>query len=513
MSWNGVVTNGGRDLLDEWSEGGHTLTIDRAEVGSGLTDVANMRTAVGLAHRETTAAIVAKEAVEGGTKFKILVSPAETTAYVATEIGIWAHLDSQASVLMSLHQDESGGVAVPTRAESPDFAFAMYIVHAISNTDALEVTIDPNAYVSNSRFVEAINVLTDTKLDLDGDAKNVVVTYTSEDAAAPTAWEAITVMSSGKKFSEVLNLLSGAVKNLRFLKTKVDDTKDSKVTFTTGDAADTSISTTTGWSTVDALASNSPHSTLLNRISIMMKNVRFLWKLIGDTDISSLSSQHTITGALSKLNTDLSNMQFVSPGPTGASYTAIENWIKANFVASKWIYTRTTPTDTSGDTPFQASAFAVFANMSSTNFGFGWIISDNGKNDGCMIFRVESGTFKWHKVVDDTPETVSGCSATAGSNITVNNLSVKKSGRLVFVGFQITATTDIAVGSDCEVTISGIRPAMWSNACGFSGSSALISFVSATSNNSITYKFRITGADFRTNYTCGVSTCVVVNDD
>lgn len=252
MAWTGVITNAGQALLDAWAGGGHTMTIDRAEVGSGITEAANLLTATQLAHYEAAASIIRVEAVAGGTKFKIQVAPATSEAYNATEIGIYAHIDSEASVLMALHQDPEGGVAVPTRSQSPDFAFALYCIHAISNTSQLTVNIDPNAYVSMSTFNTAITSLENSKLAKTGDAKDATVAYTS------------------------------------------------------ADITDSAAAYNTGWTSAGKLTSGEKFSVVLNKISTMMKNLRWIHKLIGDTDISALSTEHTIAGALSKLNTDLS---------------------------------------------------------------------------------------------------------------------------------------------------------------------------------------------------------------
>ena len=265
MSWTGVITNAGQDLLDQWAQGSHTLTIDRAAVGSGLTAAADMFTATNLANQQDTAAIISKEAITGGTKFKILISPASNTAYTAREVGLWAHIDNGSSVLMSLHQDEAGGISIPTQAQSPDFAFAMYIIHAISNTEEIEVNIDPNAYVPLSTFNAEVTARTD---------------------ADTTLQTSITSLGN----------------------TKLDKTGASTsntVTFTSGDAADGSVTRTTGWTSVTQLASGLTHANLFARISQMMKNVRWLYKMLGTTDISSLSDAGTVTAALSKLNTDL----------------------------------------------------------------------------------------------------------------------------------------------------------------------------------------------------------------
>lgn len=83
------------------------------------------------------------------------------------------------------------------------------------------------------------------------------------------------------------------------------DSKSNTVQYSTGDAADSEVTKDTGWTTVAPLASGATHKTLLEHISTMFKNIRWLYKKLGDTDISSISTAGTVTGALAKLNTDL----------------------------------------------------------------------------------------------------------------------------------------------------------------------------------------------------------------
>lgn len=74
------------------------------------------------------------------------------------------------------------------------------------------------------------------------------------------------------------------------------DLTENEVAFTSGDAA-----SPTAWSSVPVLASGSTLATLFNRISTMIKNVRWLYSKLGTTDISSIGNG-TVTGALSTLN-------------------------------------------------------------------------------------------------------------------------------------------------------------------------------------------------------------------
>lgn len=152
MSWSGVITNAGQSMLDQWTLGGHVLTITGATVGSGYVSAASMRAATALNSEEDDASIISSEAITDGTRFKIQVGPTDGTAYTAHEIGLWAKLDDGEETLLALHQDPDGGVGVPTSTDSPDFAFAMYLVHSISNSSDLSVNVDTSAYVSQSTF-------------------------------------------------------------------------------------------------------------------------------------------------------------------------------------------------------------------------------------------------------------------------------------------------------------------------------------------------------------------------
>lgn len=74
------------------------------------------------------------------------------------------------------------------------------------------------------------------------------------------------------------------------------DLTQNAVAFTSGDA-----SSPTAWTAVSLLTSGSTLATLFNRISTMVKNVRWLYSKLGTTDISAIGNG-TVTGALSTLN-------------------------------------------------------------------------------------------------------------------------------------------------------------------------------------------------------------------
>jgi len=155
MAWKGVVTNAGKELLNTIAEGGHTLTITRAAVGSGTTEEINLREATELANEKADASIVsAKTSTDGITTFKVQISPAEETAYICTEVGLFAKVDDESEVLFALHQTSDKGINIPTKAEYPSFVASVYAKHEITNDGDTVINIDETVYVSQSTIDE-----------------------------------------------------------------------------------------------------------------------------------------------------------------------------------------------------------------------------------------------------------------------------------------------------------------------------------------------------------------------
>lgn len=77
------------------------------------------------------------------------------------------------------------------------------------------------------------------------------------------------------------------------------DTAENTVTFTSTDAKNP-----TAYTDVDVLATGETHKSFLEKISTMFKNIRYLYKVLGSTDISSIGDG-TATGAISTLNSNL----------------------------------------------------------------------------------------------------------------------------------------------------------------------------------------------------------------
>ena len=113
------------------------------------------------------------------------------------------------------------------------------------------------------------------------------------------------------------------------------DTAENTTTFTSSDVADGSAS---AWTNVSKLSSGEKHSSIFAKMSQMFKNVRYLYKMLGTTDISKIGNG-TCTGAISSLNDGLKNISVESDSELkigdnlySKSFTT-ENYL----VPGKWI--------------------------------------------------------------------------------------------------------------------------------------------------------------------------------
>ena len=74
--------------------------------------------------------------------------------------------------------------------------------------------------------------------------------------------------------------------------------------FTSSDVADGSA---TSWTTVSTLGTGETHASIFSKVSQMFKNIRYLYKMLGTTDISAIGDG-TVTGAISTQNDNFSTI-------------------------------------------------------------------------------------------------------------------------------------------------------------------------------------------------------------
>lgn len=143
--WKGAVTNAGAALLRQWAAGG-TLTITKAQGGSGNVGEANLKAQTALVNPMQVLSITSYTAGSTGITYKIQIL-ANTVAYTIKQIGVFAKLGSGTETLIALFEDATG-MQVPASADMPDYVFSFAATVQMSNSGSLSVTVDASALVS-----------------------------------------------------------------------------------------------------------------------------------------------------------------------------------------------------------------------------------------------------------------------------------------------------------------------------------------------------------------------------
>lgn len=161
-TWNGVITNAGNSLLNEWVNE-KTLNFDSAAAGQGTVAAAAMMAQTALVNEKQTASLLGGERVSSGIRLKLRIA-APNTAYTLNQFRVSASVDGGASAMIALFQLEQG-VPIPSKTESQDFVYTFYALISCSNTGTWTVTVDTSACVTQSDMSAAIAEAVKTKQD------------------------------------------------------------------------------------------------------------------------------------------------------------------------------------------------------------------------------------------------------------------------------------------------------------------------------------------------------------
>jgi len=137
-------------------------------------------------------------------------------------------------------------------------------------------------------------------------------TFTSGDSSSPNAWQSVSVLASGETKPSIFAKISKMFANIRWLynnkrTTGAFDSKSDTVTFTSEDSSYPS-----GLKNVNLFASGLTHATLLNYISAMMNNLRYMQNTCG---VGSFTT------------TDLEVVRSFPTGVTNTNVTFTKTWV------------------------------------------------------------------------------------------------------------------------------------------------------------------------------------------
>lgn len=99
-TWNGVITNAGNSLLNEWVNE-KTLKFDSAAAGQGTVAAAAMMAQTALVNEKQTASLLGGERVSSGIRLKLRIA-APNTAYTLNQFRVSASVNGGALSLIHI---------------------------------------------------------------------------------------------------------------------------------------------------------------------------------------------------------------------------------------------------------------------------------------------------------------------------------------------------------------------------------------------------------------------------
>ena len=257
------------------------------------------------------------------------------TEYYINTIGVYASLAGGAeflfAVLTAITPDRQ-----PVFDENSPTAFIYNILMQISDAANVVFAVNDTGTASIADINRLQAQINERVITIGGDVSNTIVSTPAEstdDYPVPAAGDSVGVIVGkiAKFFADIRNPFSGASGDAsgsagvvpspaagdegKFL--RGDSTwaapADMVESFTSSDVADGSASS---WTSVNALASGETNGSIFGKISMMFKNIRYLYKVLGTTDISALGNG-TVTGAISTLNANKAGTSLATTSANG----------------------------------------------------------------------------------------------------------------------------------------------------------------------------------------------------
>lgn len=333
-----VMTAAGKALLSREIAGECMIQITRMAIGSGVYADAEktpdaLQEVTGLKNEMQSTGL---SSLKRHDKASVMVSGVFTndnvdTAYHINEIGLFAQeRDNKGTEVLysvAVVAGQEGEIMPASEGKNPVRIIQDWIV-TVSNSASVTIESLPDGAFAMASDVGNVD-------ELDTHAGENLVSAINETLRRLIVTDTSGIL--GKKNAEVemqdiLDKIADRVMEKLLLKT--GDSAENTVTFESSDSEDAQA-----WTDVSVMKNAEKHKSLFGKISTMFKNVRFLYKLLGTTDISLLGDG-TVTGVLNELKwvaftgiySDLSNKPLSLPA------SDVYSWAKK---AAKPEYTKT----------------------------------------------------------------------------------------------------------------------------------------------------------------------------
>jgi len=156
---NAVMTNAGLALLAKLVAG-TTLTITKAQTGSGTVATSQLPSQTSVTNPQQTLTFRSVTTPEDGTAALTcyLTNDSLTTGYTATQVGIYAQDPDDGEILFFIAQAASGsGSVVPSSSEMPGYTAEWTFYFAYGQASSVNVTVSPANTVSQEQAQQMIS--------------------------------------------------------------------------------------------------------------------------------------------------------------------------------------------------------------------------------------------------------------------------------------------------------------------------------------------------------------------
>ena len=170
MSWTGVITDAGKNVLQSCVAEGTGVNLNLVKTGSSAPDSATAaRSLTDVISSVTTGSIVGSTNTDDGVQVAMSFGPYEDS-YTMKEVGLFGTVNSS-SVLIAYFWN-SDGTPIPDVDTFPDFNLALYGILDVADVEELTITPDTSALVSLDALNEALGELGDEKVSIDQGSEN-----------------------------------------------------------------------------------------------------------------------------------------------------------------------------------------------------------------------------------------------------------------------------------------------------------------------------------------------------
>lgn len=156
---NAVITEKGLNLEAKLIAG-TTLTITKAQTGTGTVPVANLAAQTAVTSPQQTLSFRTASYPDTGVAAipAYLSNDSLTTGYTATQVGIYAQDPDEGEILYFIAQANTGtGTEIPSNEEMPGFTAEWTFYLTYGQADSVTVTVNPANTVSQTQAQNLIN--------------------------------------------------------------------------------------------------------------------------------------------------------------------------------------------------------------------------------------------------------------------------------------------------------------------------------------------------------------------